>query len=68
MSKTEVQELRKSPREKRKEIENLQSGTSTTVVQYTYGLMIITSTICTVYSNMFINVGISTSTIIIYSV
>ena len=48
MTKTEIKELRKTLREKKKENEKLQSGTST-------------STICTVNSSMFI--GINTSTI-----
>ena len=52
MTKTEIQELRKTLREKREENEKLQSGTSS-------------STICTVYSNMFI--GTNTSTVTVYS-
>ena len=64
MTNLENQELRKSLREKRKENEKLQSGTSTSTLCTVYSNLFIgtdTSTICTVYSIMFI--GTSTSTI-----
>ena len=68
MTNIENQELRKSLREKKEENEKLQSGTSTSTICTVYSNMFIvtsTSTICTVYSNMFIHVGTSTSTIYI---
>ena len=64
LTKVEIQELRKTLREKTKENEKLHSGTDTSTICTVYSNMFIgtnTGTICTVYSNMFI--GTITSTV-----